>query len=91
MTSIKIYTQDIKRNKLLKLVSRYFKNFTMYKTTGYWQGLPEKSLMFEIVPDTLFNYHEPVKRLCHDIKIMNCQESVLVVEIKTETQEVSFL
>jgi len=91
MTLLKIYTEDIKREKLLKLVSRYFQGFTMYKTTGYWKGLSEKSLCFEIIPDSLFNYHEQVKRLCKDIKIMNSQESVMVIEVKAESQEVSFI
>ena len=91
MTLLKIYTEDVKREKLLKLVSRYFQGFTMYKTTGYWKGLAEKSLCFEIIPESLFNYRDEVKRLCKDIKIMNSQESVMVIEVKAESQEVSFI
>ena len=89
--SINIYTADLKRHKIAKIISRYYNGFTIYPNLiGGWRDpqsgelIIEKALKIEIIDPPLFNNKEKIKRLCKDIKIMNSQSAVLVAEIKTD-------
>lgn len=53
MTKIyKLYTERKNKNFLLRLFSESFSGFTCYEATGYWDGVEEKTLVFEIITDT---------------------------------------
>jgi len=82
MTIYRIYTENLKQNKLEKAVLRYFDRATFFKGQGISkQWGREKSLLIEIISEQLFNNAEPLNRLCKDIKIINNQEAVYVLEI----------
>jgi hypothetical protein len=78
----RILTEDInqlKTEKTIELVSKFFNGFTLIKGIGYWQGKPENCLIFEIQTDD----KKDVFWLANQIKLQNNQESVLVQEIKS--------
>lgn len=96
---IRLYTEDItnKRAKLINCVLRHFPEGAsifygrgIYKTKD-GETIREKSTMIEIITAQMFNWREPVERLAKDIKILNNQESVLVVEIEVPNNQVRFI
>ncbi len=61
---------------LRELTSRYFGGFTMFTATGVWEGVPENSIVIEIV-----GRHTDLQTVVHlagDIRIVNNQTAVLV-------------
>jgi len=96
---IRIYTEDIttKRVKLLNCVLRHFPSGAsvfygrgIYKTKE-GKSIKEKSTLIEIITAQLFNWREEVIRLAKDIKILNNQESVLIVEVEVPDNQVNFI
>jgi hypothetical protein len=79
----RILTEDInelKTEKTIELVGKFFAGFTLIKGIGHWQGKPENCLIFEIQTD---DKKELVFWLANQIKLQNNQDSVLVQEIKS--------
>lgn len=78
----RIYTEDIRRENIEEILNSYFTGFTLYPARGCWKGSCEDSLIAEIanVPE------RAVLDAAEEIKRLNKQESVLVVEIP-ETRE----
>jgi hypothetical protein len=57
------------------MISEKFSGFTIHKTTGYWEGKPEKSLVIEIITDRAgAEYY--IRQICLKIKGFNKQDSV---------------
>jgi hypothetical protein len=87
---VRISTERKRVKWLCGLISEFFDGFTVYKTTGYWQGVREKSIVFEI--DTLgFSSTQTllldanIKMICRKICGYNRQDAVLVQRIESET------
>ena len=71
----RIYTEDMNRPEVVKVVSKYFDSFTVIPTLGYWKGIEEHSLIIEVIG---LNQLIRVKQVAIDIKALNKQAAVLV-------------
>ncbi len=65
-------------------INKYFDGYAIIDAQGYWQGIPERSVIIEIVTDDLRGVQEEKKitLLATDIKYVNKQESVLIQAIE---------
>lgn len=75
----RLMTEDKNRKWLIKLIGRFFDGFTIIRTLGYWQGIPEKSLIIEIDANGQGGYPDlRIENIVDEIKSHNKQEAVLV-------------
>lgn len=72
---------DIIPEKLISDVAKTFEGFSVTETLGYWKGVPEKSLTFDIA--TAFTF-EWMKRFGEGLAFLYGQESVMVVQVVAE-------
>lgn len=72
-------TKRVEQNKAVKIISKYFKGFTLAKSTGYWQGEQEHSITVEIETEDLKTILATAKELCKELK----QQAVGVAQIGT--------
>ena len=79
MTQYKIYTERKNLRWMTTMISEYFGGFTIYKTLGFCQSKPEKSVCIEIITDEVAARHK-VGQIILKIRGYNKQGSVLVVE-----------
>lgn len=77
----RIYTEDTGGNTAALVVAAYFDSFTMYRATGYWRGMSERALVFDIETDLSPRVVECAKRLKVELK----QEGVLLAAIDSES------
>jgi len=65
------------------MISEYFGGFTAYKTLGYWNAKPEKSVVIEIITDNSLAelYLEKIQK---KIEGYNQQDSVLITKNEVE-------
>jgi len=87
----RIFTERKNVKAIREFVGDVFPGFTVYNTTGYWQGQREKSLCIEI--DLLEVYgigfvvaKGKVKKVCQQIRGYNRQAAVLVQYIESQTE-----
>ena len=78
----RIYTEDKDRQGIIELASTHFKGFTVCPAYGYWEGIPESSIIIEIQVDGTDIERNQVYKLAQDIKVQNKQQAVLVIEIE---------
>ncbi len=71
----RIYTEDLKRDIIVRLISNSFSGFTIIEATGYWNNEEEKTVIFEIVAEKS-DLHL-IEYICSRIKQTNNQEAVL--------------
>jgi hypothetical protein len=76
MKTYRIYTEDINREKIVKIISNWFDGFTLFEGTGYWNGINEAALVIEIIAED--EDMESIAVIAKKIKSVNRQESVLV-------------
>ena len=64
------------------IIGRYYDSYTIIDARGYWQDVPENSIVIEIVTDS----EEDIKTkyLALEIKEVNGQESVLWLKFTEE-------
>jgi hypothetical protein len=86
MKLYRIYTENKNRRKLEKEVSRSFKGFTIYETTGYWEGKQEDGIVIELLVENTIENANDIKALCQDIKLFNEQESILLTEQEVKAE-----
>ena len=79
----RIFTEDMNRNKLHRLVGQYFDGFTSFVAQGFGKGVQEPSRVIEIVAER--DDILAIKTLCHEIKRLNDQESVLLQAIELKS------
>jgi hypothetical protein len=84
MKTYRIYTEDINRDKIVKIISNWFNGFTLFEGTGYWKGVSERALVIEIIADD--EDEKDIAAMAGEIQSVNTQESVLVSKT-----EVSFI
>ena len=75
----RILTEKTKIN-LTPILEKYYDGYTVLNAKGYWKGVPEKSIVIEIV--THGNEDTNIRNLAVDIRNANKQECVLVQRIK---------
>ncbi len=78
----RIYTEDLKRQEVLAIITKYYQGFTIFEATGFWKLKEEKTIVIEIISkDSAIN----IKQICEELKTLNEQESVLVVKVHSES------
>lgn len=77
-------THRLAIKKILKIVNRYYPGFTSYQVMGYWQGIPEKSLVVEVGTQTVEN--ETIQKLAKELAKELKQEAIGVQMINSEMQ-----
>jgi hypothetical protein len=82
MHEFNIYTEDLNRKKIEKLVSSYFDGFTILESVGYWKGKREKAVIIRILSGA--EDSAKVKALALKIKKQNKQQSVIIVKKNTD-------
>ena len=75
----RILTEDIRRGRVIDIISRYTDGATIYPATGLWRGKLENSLAIELSGIK----HKNVLRIAEDIKRENDQKKVLIQRINT--------
>lgn len=83
MTRFRIYTED-KNTKRLRILSKaLFDSYTLFKGSGTWRGIDEKSIVFEMIGSSTLERR--VLSFARTIKIVNSQQAVLVTRELVET------
>jgi hypothetical protein len=85
MKTYRIYTEDINRDEIVKIVSNQFEGYTLFSGIGYWKTEQENSLVIEIIDFDRDDIQVKIEIIARQIKELNLQESVLLTE--TETKE----
>ena len=80
MKLYRILTENVDKEWICDLISKYFDGFTVFETTGYWRGCQEQSLCIEIMTDDSLSFWI-YDIMCPKICRHNKQESVLVQEL----------
>lgn len=74
MRCFRIYTERLNENKIRELLAISFDGFTILRTTGYWKGKKENSLIIEVMTRN----GRLIKAIGDAIKKQNNQEAVLI-------------
>ena len=74
MKLFRIYTENKNPERLKELISICFDGFTVIRTKGFWNGVPENALLIEIYTENA----ELIRALAGAIKKNNKQEAALV-------------
>jgi hypothetical protein len=77
MMMYQIFTEDRNRNKIIKVLNSYLKNYTLLFGEGMWRGEVEPCITIQFIPDV---YTAPAQEIANEIKKLNSQQSVLLVE-----------
>jgi len=80
----RIFTEHKNTEHVTKIVGRYFKGFTLLNGIGYWQGMPEQSLVVEIIGTE--SDRAAIEAIAYEIKKANAQEAVLIQETNIASQ-----
>ena len=83
MYCYRLYTENRNRAEVEAIISAEFAGFTVYETTGYWQGTSEHGLVVEIMADS--DVPIVISEVAERIRDRNNQQAVLVSvhEVKT--------
>lgn len=87
MMIYRLYTEDIDRNNIINLVSRYYPGFNVREAEGYYKGLMEKAIVIELV--AMGSQAHVIRFLAKAIAQMNRQECVLVTSQPCKAEFVS--
>jgi len=84
---VRLFTEDKNYDAVVKIVGRYFNNFSVLPYKGYWLGKPEPALCIEIdMLNAPPNWLARVKCIASEIKTINKQQTVLLQKIQTQTE-----
>jgi hypothetical protein len=75
--SHRILTEDVNRQVIIEILSKYFESFNVTETLGYWEGQAEKSLSIELIGAS----EKDVLRASEEIRVANAQEAIMVFSI----------
>jgi len=70
-----IYTEDINRNKIIKVLTRHLHHYTMLFGEGMWRGEVEPCIVIQFTGDL-----QTANQIAKGIREENSQQSVLLVE-----------
>lgn len=84
---VRITTERKNVKWMSRLISQFYSGFTIYNTTGYWYGVREKSIVFEIdtMDDKLITLDLNIKMIVKKICGYNQQQCVLVQKIESDS------
>ena len=85
MKCYRIYTERKNLRWMCGMISEYFGGFTVYKTLGYWNAKPEKSVVIEIITDEKLAYHK-IGLIVLKIKGYNSQDAVIIAKTETDVE-----
>lgn len=80
----RIYTEDLNREVVERILSDRFDGFTITPGNGWWKGVKENSLTIDIDTDE----EERVITVAEKIKTVNDQQGVLVTEYPASSRVV---
>ncbi|NDQ56585.1 MAG: hypothetical protein GZ088_05865 [Acidipila sp.] len=80
----RIYTEDVDRNAVIRMVAKQFESFTVHETVGYYRGKAEDSIVIEIVDAKA----APVRALAKKIRLLTGQNSVLVINLSGQAKKI---
>jgi len=80
----RIFTEHKNSDKIVEIVNKYFEGYTLLNGIGYWQGVPEQSLVIEIIGTE--KDAARVELVAYEIKKANVQEAVLIQETNVAGQ-----
>ncbi len=76
----RIYTENRNKSLVALRASEYLlPGYTLIAGIGYWRGKPENSLILEYVSSD-GNAREKIRDLAREIKALNGQEAVMIIE-----------
>lgn len=79
----RLYTEDLNRKEVIKIITKYYQGFTIIEATGFWRLNKEKTIIIEIVTVGLFFGN--IENIVDEIKKLNNQESILVARISGDS------
>ncbi len=77
-----LFTEDINRPSVTRILDSHFPGYTLIPSAGHWQGVSEPSLVAEIET----NDGVSVYRAAEEIRAANNQQAVLVEAIPSESE-----
>jgi hypothetical protein len=69
----RLYTEDVNRQAIADILTKYFHAFTIFESKGVWEGQAEKSLCIEVLGASF----QTVSTVATAIKETNKQDAVL--------------
>lgn len=80
MKVYRIYTENTQRarKQIMDTVSHEFDGFTVFDAVGYWNGIPEKSMVIEIIAGGSNQVKDTVRALAWRIREIGGQECVMM-------------
>ena len=80
-TITRLHTEE--KENLAELAGKYFEGVTLYRATGFWQGVKEKATIIEVIG----NGHtwESMILLAKEINKANDQQACLIVQQNLKT------
>lgn len=78
---IKIYTEDVNRDRILKILDEFYPSYTVMPAIGRWEGISENALVIEVISTNITTALAVATR----IKEANEQDCVLVSEFTNLT------
>lgn len=87
MRLYRLLTERKNVKTIIDFVNQEFGGFTVYETTGYWQGKKEKALCIEIGFEVVTaDIPQRINALCKAICSFNNQQCVMVQIVDVECQ-----
>ena len=83
MALYRIITENVNKQGIIEIITKYIDGFTLIDAQGYWRGKPEDALIIEI--EVVLTGQSTIYSLAKDIKKLNNQESVLIQKIETKS------
>lgn len=80
----RIYTEDINRQTITDALDTHFSAYTLIPARGVWQGIPEESLVVEILGTA--ETAAQVRAVAVAIRGYNKQDAVLVTRSPVESE-----
>lgn len=73
----RILTENKNQSLIKTILNRYVEGYTILPALGSWKGIPENSIAIDLVDVT----SDTTRAIAKDIKEINQQDTVLVLEI----------
>jgi hypothetical protein len=73
---VEVDRTPISKNVYLAVMNKHFTGYTVYTCTGYWEGEPEPSVVFEVLSPVQRDV--PMYQVAGELRIAGNQNTVLV-------------
>ena len=78
----RLYTEDVNRQTITDILTKYFQSFTIFESAGVWEGHAEKSLCIEVLGASF----QTVSTVATAIKEANKQDAVLYIAYEVKAK-----